>query len=212
MRDVERRRWRTVLTGGMALILLAAIGCERDRTEQLVEQIGPPVEVDLPVVPQLETDRIYQHPDGSLSVWGLLQRRDDYLGQPVRVTAAVTQIYLCPTRAQQGEYDRMIELGTRYLPPEGSGMPEAPMERCAFPHLFVADRLGVEQTLLVTGYEAELEPQLEVGQQYLFEGRYMDQARGFIRAGEGLLWVEQIVGGTLGQPTAEPLEESIQIQ
>jgi len=182
----------------LILTVAGALACAP--AEQPTDEVEalPPIEVELPPVPVLNTDRPMSHADGSHSVWGLSQNRDELLGEVVSVTGFLSRVYICEQRPQQEVWDRAIMFGE--AAPEGTGAPE---ERCNYPHLFIADDLTAERTLLVTGYSASAEPLFQVGQQYTFEGRFEDETRGFNQAGNGLIYATSITGGYFDLPPEE---------
>jgi hypothetical protein len=197
------------------VVMAVAAGCQGDEpaNQSSRPDRGPRPDVNLPPVPQISANRPMRHPDGSLTVWALSQQMTEHLGQDVRLTAYARDIYVCEYRNQQAAGDRIIRerlyltqeeveqlererLGTG----EGTGGLE---ERCLYPHLYVADTMTSERMLLVTGYGVPLEQRLRVGEQYVFEGRFLEETRGFNAAGRGLIYVFNISGGSLDLPEGE---------
>lgn len=221
--------------GLAALVLMLAVvaGCRGGEGpgEGQGRDMGPMPDVNLPPVPQLQTDRPMSYPDGSISVWALTLQRQQHLGHDIQVTAYLKEIYLCPWRAQQEASDRLIEYNLYLTEDEreelvqvAMGTGEQPMDplalgsgegtgiqRCNYPHLWIADSMTAEHQILVTGYGPALEPMLQVGTRYLFEGRFMEETRGFNAAGQGLIYVTRISGGNIPE-TPPPDGEQIQIQ
>ena len=188
-----------------ALSLVLVAGCNRGENEsdQSTES-GPKPEVTLPAVPEIDVDRPVVHPDGSLTIWGLSQRMNEYLGQRISVTGFIRHIYVCENREAQRARDELIITGQLDETAEGTGEEseaiQAILDRCNYPHLYIVDHLNAERELLVTGYSARFEERLLVGQQYTFNGRFMEETRGFRRAGQGLLFAIRIRGGNLDDP------------
>jgi hypothetical protein len=169
---------------------------QEEETAADPEPTGPPAVVNLPPVPNIDVNRPVRYPDGALSIWGILQRREESMNQSVVVLGYVREIYICETRAEWELYQDLVRNGD--LPnDEGSGEAIA----CNYPHLLIADNLTADIDLLITGYRQELEQHLLVCERYRFEGRYMDETRGFNRAGVGLIYTTNISGGNL-----DPLE------
>ena len=194
---------RPVFFLGFALLLLSA--CDQGAGESdETSSSEPRPEVTLPPVPQIDVERPVVHPDGSLTVWGLSERLTEYLGQRITVTGYVRHKYVCENREAQEARDELIRSGQLDETAEGTG--EAPeaiqaiLERCNYPHLYIVDRLNARRELLITGYTARSEERLLVGQQYTFTGRFMEETRGFRRAGQGLLFSLSIRGGNLDEP------------
>ena len=218
----------------VALLLLAILtlpACEREQGEEASSEPEPgaEIEVDLPPVPDINIERPTQYPDGSISIWALGANRAQYLEQPVRVTAYTIEIYTCPFRQQMEARDRLIRYRNYLTEDEmasleqvgfgegadvGSGEGTGQEGRCNYPHMFIADSMNSEHTLLVTGYGPALEARLVVGERYLFEGRLLEETRGFNAAGRGLIYVSHMSGGSLDLPTegAEGAEEAVEIR
>jgi hypothetical protein len=193
------------------VVLAVTAGCQGDQPqgEASAPDRGPRPDVSLPPVPQITADRPMRHPDGSLTVWALQQQMSEHLGQDVRVTAYVREIYVCEVRDQQVAGDRMIRERLYLTQAEveelerarlGTGEGTGPEQRCLYPHMYVADTMATERTLLVTGYGLPLEQRMRVGEQYLIEGRFLEETRGFNRAGLGLVYAFNISGGSLDLP------------
>jgi hypothetical protein len=191
--DFTRLRLLLLLVSALAT---AAVGCETEAPVEPDANTGPPIEVQLPPVPQIDLERPVSYPDGSISVWGLMSQRDQLLRESVHVTGYLEEIYICENRPLQDVVDHAIRYAEEL--PEGSGL--AAEDRCNFPHLFLVDRLGSDQRLLVTGYEAVMEPLFTVGERYDVRGRYLEETRGFNRAGDGLIHATEIHGGRLDEP------------
>lgn len=161
----------------------------------------PAADVQLPPVPRLDmVDRPRQYEDGSWSVTGLWLSRAEQLGEALRVTAVVEEIYVCdvPTDAEETGAVEADEEPRRDVVRPG----------CLRPHLRIADDRRSRRTLLVTGYEAwHWEPQLEPGQRVTVEGRFQQQARGFVSSDDGLLIADAFVGEGI-EPLPEPDEDA----
>ena len=171
-----------VLSWHLLLTLLAVwclcFGCDAPEGEADDAEVVPDIEVNLPPVPSLDTTRPIHHADGSYSIWGVAEQRDVLLDEVITVTGYVTEVYVCEHRNTQEQWDRSVMF--REEPADGLTAPE---ERCNYPHLFIADDLVAERSLLITGYRAQVESLFQVGQQYVFEGRYQDETRGINQAG-----------------------------
>lgn len=160
----------------------------------------PPVDVQLPPVPNLElVDVPPTYDDGSYSVQGLMLNSSDTFGQTLRVTGILQEVYQCAEEALGIEG----EVGDLAAP----AAPEDEFEvrpGCLRPHVYLVDHLRARQRLLVTGYDAALyEPQLTPGIRYTIVGRYQQQTRGFISTVDGLLVAAEILGDDIVIPEPE---------
>lgn len=210
----------------VCLLFLSALALTACKSDQVVPEEshpdhGPRPEVNLPPVPQINANQPMRHPDGSLTIWALSQRMSDYLGQDVRVTAYAREIYVCPFRDRQIAGDRLIrerlyltedEMAQLEQQAVGTGEGSNPEERCLYPHMFVADSMTSDRTILVTGYGVPLEERLRVGDQYVIEGRFVEETRGFNAAGRGLIYAYNITGGSLDLPPEGEEGESLRIE
>ncbi len=176
-------------------IVFFLVGCSPEESADAPTEEGPLPEVNLPPVPEIDIDRPVEYPDGSLSVFGLSLRTPELFTQNVRVTGYVDEVYICEFRPQMEASDRAIRY-RRYMTEEEytTGVAEGTGfdERCQYPHLYVTDSLGSERRLLITGYEAPMEPLFLVGDRLVFEGRFVEETRGINRAGAGLIFVTSI--------------------
>lgn len=180
----------------LALLTISTqIGCKTDDSDQAdAESNLPKPDVDLPPVPNINVDRPVLHPDGTLTVWGVLQGLEEYLNQWVTVRGYVKHVYVCDNREAQIARDNLIRRGELDETDEATA---AILERCNYPHLYIADHLSSERELLVTGYGPDLEARLIAGQQYTFGGRFVEETRGFRHAGQGLIYSTSVTGGNL---------------
>lgn len=177
-----------------AVLVLACTPQEEDSGTD--EPSGPVPEVNLPPVPNIDIERPVIHEDGALTVWGLVDGIQQYLGQTVTVTGYLRHVYVCENREAQDARDLLIMRGEL---DEADEEVQAILERCNYPHLYLVDHLNAEHELLVTGYAAELELRLLVGQRYTASGRFVEETRGFRRAGTGLLYATGFSGGNLDE-------------
>ncbi len=181
----------------IGLVVLLA-GCEQfaalttppeggSRRDQL-----PPVEVNLPPVPNLDlVDVPAVYDDGSYSISGLMLRRDEHRGQWIPVTGILQTVYECEEAARGVEG----EVADMAAPIADQAQFDPILPGCLRPHLYLVDNLRARQRLLVTGYDHSwFEPQLTPGQRYVMRGRYEQQTRGFISTEDGLLVAEEIEG------------------
>lgn len=186
------------------LVLLFLTACEPqpvliDADRGAADAASATADVQLPPVPSLELlDTPSRYPDQSWSVAGLHLERDTMRDQAVSVTGILQEIYVCevPLPAPTGEAAAPAPTGP-------SLVPQRVRAGCKGPHLFISDTLRSRQRLLVTGYNAAwYEPQLIVGQRYVFDGRFAQQTSGFISTDDGLLVVTGIRGNGVTDPAA----------
>jgi hypothetical protein len=206
---------------GCALLCVAlAAGCEPfDATLPIhvpeIDESGlPPAVVDLPAVPALELlDQPARYADETWSVSGLYLQRDFLRGQDLQVTAIVRSIYRCDADAAEVEGDLAEFAGVQSdaaVDPEEAAEVVRPSRwraGCRLPHMLVVDHLRSEFQLLVVGYDADhYEPQLRPGARYVFEGRFAQQAPGFLSTEDGLLVVRAVHGDGV-EPPSVAIEE-----
>lgn len=194
---------RSALRTTLLLGALALPGCDAltPETPDLMAQPDverPEPDVQLPPVPRLDmVDQPRQYEDGSWSVTGLWLSRSAELGNDLTLTGVIEDIYVCDIEAEPTDDDVDDETQRDEVTPG-----------CLRPHLRVADDARSRRTLLVTGYEAwHWEPQLEAGQRVTIEGRFQQQARGFVSSDDGLLVARAFLGDGI-EPLPTPEEDA----
>ncbi|MCA9563544.1 MAG: hypothetical protein KC561_08650, partial [Myxococcales bacterium] len=143
-----RTRVLALLTLLLAAVPFAACEPKEENNEQSGPQ-EPMPPVDLPPVPDIDFSRPISYADGSWSVWGLTQHRDEFLNHSVRLTGYVLEVYRCENREAMEAYDAQVRAGD--VPPDGTGFGA---ERCNYPHLYIGDLPNATERMLITGYEA----------------------------------------------------------
>ena len=132
---------RLALVG--SLITVGVQGCGEDRASQLSPRSD--VVVVLPPTPDLTPPKVVtNHPDGTLTVAGLILERAKHVDQMVEVRGKVILAHTCETR-----------------------------DDCHPPaHVLLSDRKDDEQKLLVAGFSDGYIQQLTVGQELTLHGRF----------------------------------------
>jgi hypothetical protein len=120
----------------LPVIIIAAalaMGCDPTGTPPPVEEKPSDFTPNLPAVPTLRVPQVpVTYPDGSYSVFGLRKKKKETMGQRIRVTGYVVDMYEKP------------------FCPEGKTCPPAKM-----PHLWIADNADEKETMYkmtVVGY------------------------------------------------------------
>ncbi len=166
-----------------------------------------PAQVSLPAVPPLT---ILDHPrtydNGSYSVSGLMLARDALRDESLSVTGIISSVYACQGQQQ----DDLVEVDVSALP-VGEAVPSNPsMVGCNLPHFYVVDNVRSNQRLLVTDYDPTVwEPQLRVGNRYLFRGQFTQRARGFTSTEHGLLRLEAAEGSGIADVELAPAGDDL---
>ncbi len=156
--------WLAVLA---AALLLAA--CDRSGPEVPDQEFPPDPDlpeavVDLPSPPPATAFEIQEfNDDGSLRVEGLISNRDQYLDDEVEVRATVAEI-----------------IGHGCDPTAG---------RCPRNRIFIRDHIDDDLELRVVGYVDEFidDVEIEEGEEYLFQGTYLQESDGFVSTENGLI-------------------------
>ena len=160
-------------------------GCESQDTDKIEkhEKKTARAPVDLPPKPNLDSilNAPRQHPDGALTVTGLILDKNQYFGTNVMVRGVVREVSEdCPfktdpkekeNRPKPGEYRRM----------------------CKVVSVTLADSSIAPKELLIINYPPYLHPHLKPGTEMLVKGNYDIEAGGFVRPRDGLLLVEEVL-------------------
>lgn len=159
----------------------------------------PDIKVDMPEVPSFQGGPIpLSYPDGTQSVVGLERRMEKYLGQEVKVTGFVVDVYACP--------------------PEIKNCKGADCKNCEKPHFYVGDDAAakLEKTLIVSDYLSPGdkvipgEPGADVGpldtsklkgQQVIVDAVYGKSSEAGFKSSDGVLSLKSVtpVGGATAQ-------------
>jgi hypothetical protein len=131
------RSGRALLATTATLLLASSFACQKHQGGYGEDTQGqlPNINVDLPPVPSFDPGPIpLTYPDGTLSIVGLKRRQEKYLGQEVKVTAFVTDVYVCPPEIKNCK---------------GTGC-----KNCEKPHFFVGDTADAtdDKSLICSDY------------------------------------------------------------
>ncbi len=171
----------------LSLVISAAVfGCDvEDEDEQRKhEAVKSRVPVELPAKPNLDqvlnAPRV--HPDGTLTVMGLILDRNKYLGNPVQVRGIVRDASPdCPFLTDPAMKE--------YRPKKGERRPRT----CKSVHVTIADGTLSPKALTLVAYHPYFHPHFKAGQEIVVKGNYDVQGAGFVQPRDGLVVVEEIL-------------------
>jgi hypothetical protein len=117
--------------------------------------------------------------------------REALRDESISVMGVIASIYECAERRERIEaLQTLAETGVGE--PVANGVSDA---GCLMPHFYIVDSVRSPQRLLITDYDPSLwEPQLHVGNRYLFRGTFAQRAPGFTSTENGLIALEVIEG------------------
>jgi hypothetical protein len=149
---------RTVLPTVVLALTLAGVGCNPTGAPPPKEERPAGFQPNLPSVPTIKVPQVpVTYSDGSYSVYGLRKKKNETMGQRVRVTGYIVDMYEKPSC------------------PEGKTCPPAKM-----PHLWIADSPDEKDKLYrmtVVGY-AEGFQQIEKCKEDALAGKVTELAEG----------------------------------
>ena len=195
-----------LLLGTLACALLCfGAGCDELATNEEPEKKAetmPPARVDLPPVPSdLGVPKTPEkHPDGTLTVTGLLRNRPAYIEQEIQVKGFITSIYDCP-HWEKNQPKKPRRPG-RKPPKKKEEEEDAEAKMCERPHFYLvskADEKPGDKSLLVVGIDPFIqgkidEEEIKSGEEHTLTGTFIEIAEGFTAADKGLLKLTAIKG------------------